>query len=94
MQQALQVTGRASPALLLVALLHAVYVADAHWMEPSILTTMDMKYDGLGFMLVFGNLAWVPFTYCLQARYLVDQPQVGSLAPGAAWRLRSCCAPA
>lgn len=28
--------------------------------------------DGFGFMLAFGDLAWVPFTYTLQGRYLVD----------------------
>ena len=33
---------------------------------------MDITTDGFGFMLVFGDLAWVPFTYSLQARYLVD----------------------
>jgi hypothetical protein len=30
--------------------------------------------DGFGFMLAFGNLSWVPMTYGLQARYLVDFP--------------------
>ena len=33
---------------------------------------MDIVHDGFGFMLAFGDLAWVPFTYTLQARYLVD----------------------
>lgn len=33
---------------------------------------MDITTDGFGFMLVFGDLAWVPFTYTLQARYLVS----------------------
>ena len=32
---------------------------------------MDITTDGFGFMLAFGDLAWVPFTYTLQARYLV-----------------------
>lgn len=39
--------------------------------ERAILTTMDITTDGFGFMLAFGDLAWVPFTYSLQARYLV-----------------------
>ena len=38
----------------------------------AILTTMDITTDGFGFMLAFGDLAWVPFIYSLQARYLVD----------------------
>ena len=41
----------------------------------AILTTMDIVHDGFGFMLVFGDLAWVPFTYTVQARYLVDHPK-------------------
>ena len=59
----------------LVCGFHGLYVADALWHEPAILTTMDITTDGLGFMLAFGDLAWVPFTYSLQARYLVDHPQ-------------------
>jgi hypothetical protein len=31
--------------------------------------------DGFGFMLAFGLYTWVPFTYTLQARYLVDFPR-------------------
>ena len=34
----------------------------------AILTTMDITTDGFGYMLAFGDLAWVPFTYSLQAR--------------------------
>jgi delta14-sterol reductase len=33
---------------------------------------MDITTDGFGFMLCFGDMAWVPFIYSLQARYLVD----------------------
>ena len=32
---------------------------------------MDITTDGFGFMLAVGDLAWVPFVYSLQARYLV-----------------------
>ncbi|KAK9839777.1 hypothetical protein WJX81_000641 [Elliptochloris bilobata] len=71
----LQVHGRVSSAMALVCGFHGLYVADALWHEPAILTTMDITTDGLGFMLAFGDLAWVPFTYSLQARYLVDHPQ-------------------
>jgi hypothetical protein len=37
---------------------------------------MDITTDGFGFMLSVGDLAWVPFIYCLQARYLVFTPVV------------------
>jgi hypothetical protein len=33
---------------------------------------MDITEEGFGFMLAFGDLAWVPFLYCLQARYLLE----------------------
>ena len=42
--------------------------------QSSVLTTWDVTTDGFGFMLSFGDLAWVPFTYGLQARYLVFNP--------------------
>ena len=35
---------------------------------------MDITTDGFGFMLAIGDLAWVPFVYSLQARYLVFNP--------------------
>lgn len=61
-----------SASMILVCAFHAAYVADALWHERAILTTMDITTDGFGFMLSFGDLAWVPFTYSLQARFLVD----------------------
>lgn len=71
-----QEAGHVSASLVLVVAFHALYVLDAVWAEKAILTTMDITTDGFGFMLAFGDLAWVPFTYSLQARYLVDHPQV------------------
>lgn len=35
---------------------------------------MDIIHDGFGFMLAFGDLVWVPFSYSLQAFYLVNHP--------------------
>merc|ERR1712224_838252 len=71
--------GYVTNSMLLVCTFHAMYVADALYFEKAILTTMDIVHDGFGFMLVFGDLAWVPFTYTLQARYLVDNPKQLSL---------------
>ena len=68
--------GHVTLALWLVTIFQAIYIVDAIWMEPAILTTMDIIHDGFGYMLVFGNLAWLPFVYSTQARYLVDFPQV------------------
>jgi len=64
--------GHVSNAMWLVNIFQLIYVIDALWFEPAILTTMDITTDGFGFMLAFGDLAWVPFTYSLQARYLAS----------------------
>ncbi|KAK9904927.1 hypothetical protein WJX75_005751 [Coccomyxa subellipsoidea] len=75
LQKQWQEVGHVSTPLLLVCAFHGLYVLDALWLEKAILTTMDITTDGFGFMLAFGDLAWVPFTYSLQARYLVDHPK-------------------
>ncbi|XP_066280095.1 delta(14)-sterol reductase TM7SF2-like isoform X2 [Branchiostoma lanceolatum] len=67
--------GQLSTAMTCVTLFQALYVADALWFEDAILTTNDITIEGFGFMLAFGDLAWVPFTYTLQGRYLVDHPE-------------------
>ena len=61
-----------STSMLLVNIFQLQYVWDALYFERSILTTMDITTDGFGFMLAFGDLSWVPFTYSLQARYLAS----------------------
>ena len=70
----LEVQGAISPAMWLVQLFQAYYVLDALWFERCILTTVDITTDGFGFMLAFGDLAWVPFTYTLQSRFLSQVP--------------------
>lgn len=70
-----------SYAMILVNLFQLLYVVDGLWNEEAILTTMDLMHDGFGFMLAFGDLVWVPFTYTLQAYYLVSHSNpLGPLA--------------
>lgn len=60
------------------------YVADGLYNEPALFTTMDITTDGFGFMLAVGDLAWVPFVYNLQARYLAFHPvELGPLRTAA-----------
>ena len=66
--------GQVTASLLLVVVFQLLYVLDSLISEAAILTTMDITTDGFGYMLVFGDLCWVPFTYSTQARYLVDRP--------------------
>lgn len=67
--------GYVTGGMWLVQAFQAYYVVDALWFERCILTTVDITTDGFGFMLAFGDLAWVPFTYTLQARFLAQHPQ-------------------
>jgi hypothetical protein len=39
----------------LVTVFQAFYILDALYMEPAIMTTMDVIMDGFGFMLSFGD---------------------------------------
>ena len=58
----------------MVVISQVVYVFDAIYMEPAILTQIDLTTDGFGLMLSFGDLTWLPFIYSLQARYLSVHP--------------------
>jgi Delta14-sterol reductase len=76
-----KVDGSISIALVLTCAFQGLYVWDALHHERAILTTMDITTDGFGFMLAFGDLAWVPFTYSLQARILADaSPKLSLIA--------------
>ena len=57
-----------------VLLSQLYYVLDAQIHETNILSTMDITTDGFGYMLVMGDLAWVPVVYTLPARFLADNP--------------------
>lgn len=63
-------TGKVSDSIILVNFLQAFYIFDGVLNEEGCLTMMDIATDGFGFMLAFGDLAWLPWTYSLQARYL------------------------
>lgn len=58
--------------MLMINVFQLLYVLDALWHERSILTTMDITSEGFGFMLAFGDLVWVPFTYCIQAKFISE----------------------
>ncbi|RYH32342.1 hypothetical protein EON65_00755 [archaeon] len=73
--------GYISLSMLCIVFLQGQYVWDGLYNEPAILSTMDITTDGFGYMLAFGDLAWVPFIYSLQARYLVDHdPQLSLMS--------------
>jgi delta14-sterol reductase len=81
MKQQYMEMGYVTGSMILLNIFQGTYVWDALYQERAILTTMDITTDGFGFMLVLGDLAWVPFTYSVQARYLVKHdPQLSYTA--------------
>lgn len=62
--------GKVSDSMFLTNVLQAFYIFDGILNEEGLLTMMDISTDGFGFMLAFGDLAWLPGTYSLQTRYL------------------------
>lgn len=69
-----RVFGTLSDSIIITTIFQATYVFDALYMEPAILTTMDITTDGFGFMLAFGDVVWLPFIYSIQGRYLASYP--------------------
>jgi protein-S-isoprenylcysteine O-methyltransferase Ste14 len=64
--------GMITTPMILVCLFHFWYITDYFLHEDAILTTWDIKHESFGWMLCWGDLVWVPFTYTIQAYYLVD----------------------
>jgi len=65
--------GFVSTPMILACLFPFGYVLDYFIHEEAILSTMDIVHDRFGFMLCFGDSVWVPFTYSVQACYLVHR---------------------
>ena len=67
-----QLHGTITIPMILVNAFHFLYIADYYFHEEAILTTWDIKHENFGWMLCWGDLVWVPFTYTLQAAYLIN----------------------
>ena len=65
--------GAVSIPMIISCLFQFAYVLDYFIHEEAILSTMDIVHDPFGFMLCFGDSVWVPFTYSVQAYYLVNK---------------------
>ena len=72
--QQYELHGIITTPMCLVFAFQFLYVADYFWHEEAILSTWDIKNEKFGWMLVWGDLVWVPFTYTLQAYYLIRYP--------------------
>lgn len=69
-----QLHGSVSVPMMMVCLFHFWYIADYYYHEEAILSTWDIRHENFGWMLCWGDLVWVPFTYTLQAQYLLNHP--------------------
>lgn len=71
--------GYVTDSMLLLNVLQFIYVIDGVLNEEGCLTMIDVTTDGFGFMLCFGDLSLVPFSYSLQSRYLaLEKVELGS----------------
>jgi len=59
--------GHLSPSMVVYQLLSFIYVFDYFWFEPLMLSTWDIIAEHWGFMLVFGDLWWIPIVFSLQS---------------------------
>lgn len=66
--------GYISDSIVFVTAIQAYYVLEGQYAEMGLLNMKDIISEGLGFMLTFGNMAWVPFLYSTQCRYLSVHP--------------------
>lgn len=64
--------GHLSWPMILVCAFQLLYVADCFFHEEAMLSQFDFVHERFGWMLAWGDLAWVPFMYSLQALYLVQ----------------------
>ncbi|KAL5702334.1 Delta(14)-sterol reductase [Ranunculus cassubicifolius] len=50
----------------------AFYILDYFYYEEYMTSTWDIIAERLGFMLVFGDLVWIPFTFSIQGWWLLN----------------------
>jgi delta14-sterol reductase len=59
--------GSLSQSMILYQIFCALYILDYFVHEEYMTSTWDIIAERLGFMLVFGDLLWIPFTFSIQA---------------------------
>ncbi|XP_073106595.1 delta(14)-sterol reductase isoform X1 [Elaeis guineensis] len=65
------VTGTANLSVILYHLFCALYITDYFFFEELMTSTWDIIAERLGFMLVFGDLVFIPFTFSIQGWWLL-----------------------
>ncbi|KAL3536158.1 hypothetical protein ACH5RR_004619 [Cinchona calisaya] len=60
-----------SQSMILYQIFCTLYIFDYFFYEDFMTSTWDIIAERLGFMLVFGDLVWIPFTFSIQAWWLL-----------------------
>ncbi|XP_077230693.1 ergosterol biosynthesis ERG4/ERG24 family [Tasmannia lanceolata] len=63
--------GNAHRSMILYQLFCVFYILDYFFYEEYMTSTWDIIAERLGFMLVFGDLVWIPFTFSIQGWWLL-----------------------
>ncbi|KAL0347102.1 UNVERIFIED_CONTAM: Delta(14)-sterol reductase [Sesamum calycinum] len=61
-----------SGSMILYQLFCVLYILDYFFYEEYMTSTWDIIAERLGFMLVFGDLVWIPFTFSIQGWWLLN----------------------
>ncbi|KAM0704027.1 hypothetical protein Q7P35_008259 [Cladosporium inversicolor] len=80
-----QSLGYVSQPMIVLNLLQAIYILDFFCNEAWYTHTVDISHDHFGFMLAWGDTAFLPAFYTLQAQYLARQS--GLKSPLYTWTL-------
>ncbi|XP_024399116.1 delta(14)-sterol reductase [Physcomitrium patens] len=64
--------GSLSPSMALFQLFCTLYIFDYFWHEEYMTSTWDIIAENFGFMLIFGDLVFIPFTFSIQAWWLLS----------------------
>jgi protein-S-isoprenylcysteine O-methyltransferase Ste14 len=67
-------TGAISTAMAVVSACQLWYVTDFFVFESNLLSMLDIIYENFGFMLAFGCVVWIPFTFAVQQQFLLVHP--------------------
>lgn len=63
--------GNLIQSMVLYQILTGLYIIDYFFYEEFMTSTWDIIAERLGFMLVFGDLVWIPFTFSIQGWWLL-----------------------
>jgi Delta24(24(1))-sterol reductase len=73
-----EIYGVISGEMIIMVLAHWLYANACHKGEHCIPTTWDIFYEKWGWMIIYWNLAGVPFVYSFQSRFILKHHPIGN----------------